>query len=136
MSEDPEYQPLGYDREGKAIYPPRAGMIYTQCVITCRDCHVIISGMGGPMHGAQCLNCNKPPSREIDFGDFGLLGQDPKYIAQSAAGIIQNPGVIVTEVEIENWRLESIQAMENFVAKYRAHVDRVARNLKHGRYTQ
>lgn len=46
---------LGFTKEGKAIRPIKPGMIATAAVISCEVCHTMIRGMGGPSHGARCL---------------------------------------------------------------------------------
>lgn len=53
---------LGFTKEGKPIHPCKPGMIYTACTITCYGCGKIIRGMGGPMHGAICWDCNEAKS--------------------------------------------------------------------------
>lgn len=50
-------QILGYDKEGKPIYPIKPGMIATAAVISCICCGFYIRGMGGPMYGAKCVPC-------------------------------------------------------------------------------
>lgn len=48
---------LGYTKDNKPIHPCEDGRIYTACVISCVGCHKMIRGMGGPVHGATCVDC-------------------------------------------------------------------------------
>lgn len=48
---------LGYKKNGDPIYPSKPGMVYTQAVISCIDCHKYIRSNGGPMWGARCVPC-------------------------------------------------------------------------------
>lgn len=50
-------QVLGFDRDGKPIYPPKPGFLYTQACILCCQCNGAICAVGGPRHGSVCLKC-------------------------------------------------------------------------------
>ena len=55
---------LGYTKEGKPIYPIKPGMIATAAIISCVKCGVYVRSMGGPMHGATCVECTPMDIRE------------------------------------------------------------------------
>lgn len=48
---------VGYLPGGQPIYPCRKDMLYTAAIVSCRNCHIVIRGAGGPMPQALCLTC-------------------------------------------------------------------------------
>ena len=51
---------LGYnktpDGSWKPLYECKQGYIYSAALVSCKKCHTIIRGMGGPMN-ALCVDC-------------------------------------------------------------------------------
>lgn len=50
---------LGYDSDGKPIYPTKKGFIYTAAFITCCKCNAAIRSAGGPRFGSVCKACSE-----------------------------------------------------------------------------
>lgn len=56
---------LGYTKDGVPIYPTTPGLVYTQAVISCVDCHKYIRSNGGPKHGSRCVTCHVKHVRNL-----------------------------------------------------------------------
>lgn len=128
---------LGYDKEGKEISPVKPGRVTTSCCVSCIVCGHMISGSGGPKHGAQCVECFKGEvSQENDFYMFMNLGDELRRFIVSNNDIIQNPGMVVSADDIDKWEAEAREKVEKEVNEYIRHVRRVAYNLRNGRYVK
>ena len=58
----PDLEVLGFYPDGKPIRECEPGRIYTAAVVICKGCRKVIRGMGGPISGALCFDCNEAKS--------------------------------------------------------------------------
>lgn len=98
-----EEKVLGYTPAGDPICPIPYGRMATCAVISCNFCGQIIRSMGGPCHGAICVECHDGVSQFEDFNHFEYMSLQFKGVARNSAGIIQNEGYKPSAEEVKAW---------------------------------
>jgi len=105
---------LGYSKNHQPIRPVPSGQIVTHALIMCSICRKVIRAQGGPMHGADCLDCH--PMRQAFEQVSAPNFQDPNGTARDMSG------QYVSDVLKDHWETfqEAWEECTNFLKNRRS----------------